>query len=560
LHWPTFLKRCRLLHPLRSSHSRASPVSHYPSAYFPNPSFGTSDPGIVPNPHTVPSQGPPSFFSLATSSTPDDPFLALLSSVYYAAVLSVINNPSSQELGQKFNPLTLAPTLKKEVSDRILSLDEGVIKHPSIENLQALVLFLSVDSNSFDPYVQWVQIGTAVRTAQFLGIHRDGTSFGLSPIEVEVRRRIWAQICILDARFAELLGCEPSISVSSYDTCLPLSICDRDLTEIDEQQRASIQGQERKFKTLQEIEQEQEQYSPFSTMTFTLIEAELARLMTQLFGSRYRSRDSIFLGSVQPGQWAPSESALQSDRVRWIRRLEHRFETVYRLDSLDTTNPIQFMVLETMRIRIEQAKFAIRLMEWKDIHGGPGGLGGAPEMTHLFRDAIALTSRTLALSNRFPTSPYSWYIKRLKEAYTPSFLLFALTSGGTMDQGDVALAWAVLDQIFPVDSVGRAQEQGVEQSPLGVLLRRAKEKREGQVRFPTAQDFRQQAMEAAAGSSHPNFSPNVNPHPAVTLPTNSSGMGNFQPGNLFEDFDSIMQDPLWSPGLPGADDGYEPWV
>ncbi|KAF2787266.1 hypothetical protein K505DRAFT_223062, partial [Melanomma pulvis-pyrius CBS 109.77] len=63
--------------------------------------------------------------------------------------------------------------------------------------------------------LQWLQLGVAIRMAQGLGVHRDGSNFGLRPIEIEVRRRIWAQICVLDVRFAEKLCREPTIDMDS---------------------------------------------------------------------------------------------------------------------------------------------------------------------------------------------------------------------------------------------------------------------------------------------------------------------------------------------------------
>lgn len=71
--------------------------------------------------------------------------------------------------------------------------------------------------------------GLAIRLAQHLRIHRDGTIFKLSPFEVEIRRRLWWQICNLDCRAAEAHGSVSSISEDIYDTELPLNIDDTDI-------------------------------------------------------------------------------------------------------------------------------------------------------------------------------------------------------------------------------------------------------------------------------------------------------------------------------------------
>lgn len=72
--------------------------------------------------------------------------------------------------------------------------------------------------------------GLAIRLAQHLRIHRDGTIFNLSLFEVEIRRRLWWQICNLDCRAAEAHGSVSSIPEDIYDTELPLNIDDIDIS------------------------------------------------------------------------------------------------------------------------------------------------------------------------------------------------------------------------------------------------------------------------------------------------------------------------------------------
>jgi hypothetical protein len=50
-------------------------------------------------------------------------------------------------------------------------------------------------------------------------------------VQVELRRRLWAQICHLDFRAAEGHGFAPSIHESDFDTRLPLNVDDVDLVE-----------------------------------------------------------------------------------------------------------------------------------------------------------------------------------------------------------------------------------------------------------------------------------------------------------------------------------------
>ena len=98
-----------------------------------------------------------------------------------------------------------------------------------IVTVQAFVLFLVCVRRHDDTRFVWSLTGLAIRIAQSLGLHRDGTKFGLSPFDTEMRRRLWWQVCILDTRASEDHGSDPSIGDFSYDTEFPMSINDEDL-------------------------------------------------------------------------------------------------------------------------------------------------------------------------------------------------------------------------------------------------------------------------------------------------------------------------------------------
>lgn len=70
--------------------------------------------------------------------------------------------------------------------------------------LQAFVIFLAVLRRNDNARVVWTLTGLAVRIAQVIGVHRDGIYFGLVPFEVEMRRRLWWQVCLLDARASQV--------------------------------------------------------------------------------------------------------------------------------------------------------------------------------------------------------------------------------------------------------------------------------------------------------------------------------------------------------------------
>lgn len=65
-----------------------------------------------------------------------------------------------------------------------------------------------------------------------MGLHRDGTDYGLNPVDTLVRRLIWYQICFLDIRTCEAQGPRPHIRVDEFDTQFPLNVDDVDLERL----------------------------------------------------------------------------------------------------------------------------------------------------------------------------------------------------------------------------------------------------------------------------------------------------------------------------------------
>ena len=74
----------------------------------------------------------------------------------------------------------------------------------------------------------WTMIGLAIRIAQRCGLHRDVADLGVAPWEVEMRRRTWWQIVLLDAHANELTGAGTSL-IPDWDTHMPLNINESDI-------------------------------------------------------------------------------------------------------------------------------------------------------------------------------------------------------------------------------------------------------------------------------------------------------------------------------------------
>jgi hypothetical protein len=365
LHWPTFLERSRIFRQGTLGHAQTTGASSYSGAYpQASPVATFANPAALLSQRTTQSKGSVGSGSIGSA------FVALLYSVYFAAMASICHSPNQPDLGQNVNSITLWSTFRKEVSNRIGLADGKYVRSDSVEMLQAMVLHMvwpsvhvrqrhadmqvkSVEIGVSDPQLQWLQLGTAIRMAQSLGIHRDPIDFGVDPIEIEIRRRLWAQICILDARLAEHLCREPTIAPASYDTILPLSISDQDLAGIIQQRGTPSQDREMHLQMLQDVEHAQEHTSPFSSMTFMLIEAEMARQQQQLLCFQYQPRDRANSSSQ-------TAKRRLNDRAQTANELRNRFSTRYSWERLDCSDPIQYLVSELCQINILKVKFINR--------------------------------------------------------------------------------------------------------------------------------------------------------------------------------------------------------
>ncbi|OJJ48190.1 hypothetical protein ASPZODRAFT_130139 [Penicilliopsis zonata CBS 506.65] len=154
------------------------------------------------------------------------PLEALMLAIYLISVHAMADQ-EVQEMFHEPKPRLLA---RYHRATQQALVNAAFMRSQELMVLQAYLLYLFSSSSSVDPRSLFCLVGIALRIATRLGLHRDCARFGVSPFETELRRRLWWQIVIFDARLAEMTGSPiTALTTLPTDCCLPLNVNDPDL-------------------------------------------------------------------------------------------------------------------------------------------------------------------------------------------------------------------------------------------------------------------------------------------------------------------------------------------
>ncbi|KAK0105968.1 hypothetical protein ONS95_004477 [Cadophora gregata] len=318
---------------------------------------------------------------------------ALLFAVYFAGVTSLSSDQVMNLLGLPKN--AALNTFKQGLEQSLAA--AGFLDTPTLITLQAITLFIFCFRASNTGRAIWTLNGLVTRSAQSIGLHRDGTNFKLPHFECEMRRRLWWLIVANDSRATEDHGLKIYTCDSAVDVALPSNVNDSEL-----------------YPTMQEPLPASG--PKWSDMSFTLMVIEAHNVLRKLSPS------------AQPNSSPPTEAA----RQQAFDKLKAHFETTY-LQYCDQNIPIQRMAYLVGKLLPSKLDFVTR-QQWLRQHtsttlvmtpGSPAQSQTSEEWQGTERDLLHAI-KILEISDHFRTDTmiqgFQWNIRTYPQYHVLMFV------------------------------------------------------------------------------------------------------------------------------------------
>ena len=364
---------------------------------------------------------------------------ALLFSIYYSSVTSLSEPQCLADF--ESDRATLLSKYRAGVERALTNAD--LLNTKDLGVMQALCLFLlAVRTNDYSQ-TSWTLLAVLIRIAHGIGLHRENLSSSLSPFTIEMRRRLWWHIIVLDIRASEDRGTEPIIATSSFDTHRPLNINDADI------------GPESKVMP--------EPRAGFTEMTKTTVHHEVGYLRWQF------------------GEF--SQYNLMADRE--ILTVERQLELVSGFERAlsenviqhcDPSNPIAWTT--SVIARLIMCRIRLKIYYPSSIWKGPNAKTTRPQISNEKRleTAVACMEYTHLVDTEPKAAQWRWFSKTYVQW---NVLAVALAELCTQTKGSVVdRAWKIVDTVFD-DWAARIADssKGMLWRPIKKLMGKAQEVR-----------------------------------------------------------------------------------
>lgn len=308
---------------------------------------------------------------------------------------------------------------------------------PDIALVQAFAIFLFLVRRHDSPRFVWMMTGLVIRMAQALGLQRDGSQFDhLTPYEVEIRRRVWWAVVLLDLRSSEDQGMELTITSGSFDTKLPLNVNDADI-EPQMKQTPS----ERQYVT---------------DMTLAVVSYEMCDVMRRLMAS-----------SVGEGASSPT------DQRRLLNEIYERLDRSYLQYSTDSI--LRWVAVITTRLVIAKMTLIIYLPV---LFSSPSEHLSDEIRTNLLVSAIEVAEYNHSLNSETACRKWRWIFQTYTHWHAIVYLLIEIARRPWSPI--VERAWVALHSIWLIPVQSKTDKNRI-WVPLRKLMARARKHRDAEL-------------------------------------------------------------------------------
>ncbi|KAI0157967.1 fungal-specific transcription factor domain-containing protein [Hypoxylon sp. FL1284] len=313
---------------------------------------------------------------------------ALMFAIYYAAVISM----EEDDIMANFGSTQAELSLKYRIGLEHALAKADFLSVPNLVTLQAFVIFVLLLRRRDSPRFVWMMTGLAIRMAHSLGLHHDGSRFPhLTPYEIEMRRRLWWGLCMLDTRTAEDQDTDLTITPDSFDTRVPLNINN---TDIDPETKETPMERE-----------------GVSDMTFALEYCYFCDVTRQMMAT-----------SLKGG--APS----LDEKIRILDEFRSRMENSYVYKSSESTNIYAFWTEVTIaRLFVSKMTLITYIAHLPTLFSSASETYSDEIRARLFVSAIEVAEYNHALNDEHACRQWRWVYQTYTHWHTIVYLLLAIT-------------------------------------------------------------------------------------------------------------------------------------
>ncbi|KAI0020772.1 fungal-specific transcription factor domain-containing protein [Xylariomycetidae sp. FL0641] len=367
---------------------------------------------------------------------------ALMFSIYYAAITSLEEEEVKTNFGADKARLVdqyRYATEQALAKASFLTTSELVV-------VQALTIFLVLVRRFDDTRFAWTLTGLLIRIAQSLGLHREGTHFdNLSLFDIEMRRRLWWTICVLDLRAAEDQGTDLTIAERTFDTEYPLNVNDTDISPEMTEFPESRQGS--------------------TDLTFCLIRFEICSLARKMHSATTAMapcpRDSM--------------TTLQ-ERETMLIELNERIDEKYLKNCANNEGDVLHWVAATIA-RLIMAKMSLIIYQ-PMLMPGTGANLSSDIRDRLFMAAVEVVEYNKVLNKEPRCKQWRWMFQAYTQWHAVAYLLLEVCRRPWT--ASVERGWKALTSTFEAPALAEIIKPTV-WLPLRKLMLKAKRHREEEV-------------------------------------------------------------------------------